>query len=271
MSDYIIEEFYEEMKNVNFDVYGILDSSNKIHTLGTDSKLIGRIFEMYTEPVLQKIAKKHGLVLLTPDKQNFYPDFIMMEEGKPKTKIAIDVKSSYVKTDNFSFVFTLGAFGSYMRDNSKNIVGDYSDYIKHYAICFTYKRNGRAQESQIFDYEERSTIEQPFYDVKYCIQEKYKIAGDAPGSGNTENIGSFRTNSMEALKKGEGPFSELGIDVYDIYWKYYPRYTNPNKHYTSLNEFTTWFFEQKPTDIELFREYDYDDVVARLKAHAEKL
>lgn len=76
---------------------------------------------------------------------------------------------------------------------------------------------------------------------------------------------------MEALKKGEGPFSELGIDVYDIYWKYYPRYTNPNKHYTSLNEFTTWFFEQKPTDIELFREYDYDDVVARLKAHAEKL
>lgn len=166
MSDYIIEEFYEEMKNVNFDVYGILDSSNKIHTLGTDSKLIGRIFEMYTEPVLQKIAKKHGLVLLTPDKQNFYPDFIMMEEGKPKTKIAIDVKSSYVKTDNSSFVFTLGAFGSYMRDNSKNIVGDYSDYIKHYAICFTYKRNGRAQESQIFDYEERSTIEQPFYDVK---------------------------------------------------------------------------------------------------------
>ena len=42
----VFEEFYEEMKNVNFDVYGIVDSSNKIHTLGTDSKLIGRIFEM---------------------------------------------------------------------------------------------------------------------------------------------------------------------------------------------------------------------------------
>lgn len=87
MSDYIIDEFYEEMKNVDFDVYGILDSSNKIHTLGTDSKLIGRIFEMYMEPILDRIAKRNGFVLSTPDKQNFYPDFILMEEKNPKTKV----------------------------------------------------------------------------------------------------------------------------------------------------------------------------------------
>lgn len=271
MRDYIIDEFYEGMKNVNFDVYGVLDSSNKIHTLGTDSKLIGRIFEMIAEPILSGIAKRHGLVLLTPDKQNFYPDFIIMEKGKPETKIAIDVKSSYVKKNNSSFVFTLGAYGSYMRDNTKNIVGCYSDYIRHYAICFTYRRNDRAQESQVFDYEERNEIKCPFFDVEYCIQEKYKIAGDVPGSGNTENIGSFRTNSMELLKKGKGPFAELGIDVYDIYWKYYPRYTNPIKHYTSLPGFAEWFFKQDPKEIKLFREFDYDSVAERLKTYTLKL
>ena len=57
MSDYIIDEFYEEMEHVKFEAYGILDSSNKIHTLGTDSKIIGRIFEMLAQPVLEKNCK----------------------------------------------------------------------------------------------------------------------------------------------------------------------------------------------------------------------
>lgn len=61
MDDYIIDEFYEEMEKVKFETYGILDSSNKIHTLGTDSKIIGRIFEMLTQPVLETIAKRHYL------------------------------------------------------------------------------------------------------------------------------------------------------------------------------------------------------------------
>ena len=76
---------------------------------------------------------------------------------------------------------------------------------------------------------------------------------------------------MEALKNGDGPFAELGIDVYDIYWKYYPRYTNPNKHYTSLEEFATWFLKQRPTDIELFRKFNYDDVVTKLEAFVKKM
>lgn len=95
MEDFIIEEFYEGMKDIDFNAYGIIDASNKIHTLGTASKIIGRIFEMYTEPVLSEIAKKHGMVIVTTEKQNYYPDFIMMVEGKTESKIAIDVKTSY--------------------------------------------------------------------------------------------------------------------------------------------------------------------------------
>ena len=75
--DIFISEFYDEMRKVKFESYGILDSSNRIHTLGTDSKIIGRIFEMFSQPVLNSIAKRHGLLLTTPESQTVYPDFIL--------------------------------------------------------------------------------------------------------------------------------------------------------------------------------------------------
>ncbi|MGN1381807.1 MAG: type II restriction endonuclease, partial [Eubacterium sp.] len=191
MSDFIIDEFYEEMKHVSFDAYGILDSNDMIHTLGTDSKIIGRIFEMITEPVLRKIADRHNLQLKTPEAQTVYPDFVLMENAQSKKKIAIDVKTTYVDTPNSTIKFTLGSFGSYMRNNTKNIEYEYTDYIKHYVIGFVYQRNDLAQESRVYNFADRNQITFPYKNVRYFIQEKYKIAGDKPGSGNTENIGSF--------------------------------------------------------------------------------
>lgn len=66
------------------------------------------------------------------------------------------------------------------------------------------------------------------------------IAGDKPGSGNTENIGSFSTKNFNDLKNGNGPFSTLGQDAFDIYWKYYPKYRAQEKAYTTLEEFLEW-------------------------------
>lgn len=269
--DFIIDEFYEEMSQVKFEAYGILDTSNRIHTLGTDSKIIGRIFEMFAQPVLEKIARRHGLMLTTPESQTVYPDFIMMENARSKNKIAIDIKTTYIDTDQSTIKFTLGSFGSYMRNNTKNIEYYYTDYSKHYVIGFVYKRNGQAQESQVFDYADRDQIQFPFYDVKYFIQEKYKIAGDKPGSGNTENIGSFSTKRFLDLKEGNGPFSALGVDAFDIYWKYYPKYRSAEKSYTSLEEFLVWFPEQDPAEIELLHQYDYEQTRRRVLAYAEAL
>ena len=39
----LIEIFYEKMEKQNFEAYGMLDAQNRIHTFGTDSKIIGRI------------------------------------------------------------------------------------------------------------------------------------------------------------------------------------------------------------------------------------
>ena len=264
MYDFIIEEFYQEMKNVDLNVYGILDADNQIHTLGTDSKIIGRVFEMLTQPVLKRIAERNDMILATPESQTVYPDFIMMTDKESKHKIAIDVKTTYVEKDNSRIVFTLGSYASYIRNNTKNIEFEYTDYIKHYVIGYIYKRNGEAQESDVIQYSERDRIQTPYYDVKYFIQEKYKIAGDKPGSGNTENIGSFVTKDFTDLKEGRGPFSELGVDMFDIYWKYYPQYrsSKEEKNYTSLPEFYTWFMKQSKDSIKLFHKYNYDEVYA---------
>lgn len=271
MDEFLINDFYAEMKKVDFKPYGIIDASNKIHTLGTDSKIIGRIFEMLTQPVLETIAKRHNMVLKTPESQTVYPDFIMMTNDSSKEKIAIDIKSTYVDNDSSTIKFTLGSFGSYMRNNTKNIEYKYTDYVKHYVIGFVYKRNGKAQESAVYDYSARSKIEFPFYDVKYFIQEKYKISGDKPGSGNTENIGSFPTRNFVELRNGEGPFSRLGIDAFDLYWKYYPKYRRNNDCYKSLPEFAGWFIKQSPNDVVLLHKYDYNTTYQRISSYLDKL
>jgi hypothetical protein len=56
-------------------------------------------------------------------------------------------------------------------------------------------------------------------DFTFFVQEKYKIAADRPGSGNTKNIGSV--TKIEDLVNGKGPFSKLGEKVFDDYWMYY--------------------------------------------------
>ena len=260
MPDFLISSFYKKMANVNFEAYGILDSSNNIHTLGTDSKIIGRIFEMYSQPVLEQIAAENGYILKTPTSQTVYPDFIMMKSECSNEKIAIDIKSTYVDSDQSSIKFTLGSFGSYMRNNTKNIEYKYTDYIKHYVIGFVYKRNDAAQESRVYKYDDRENIVFPYFDVKYFIQEKYKIAGDKPGSGNTENIGSFATKNLLDLKDGKGPFNKLGQDIFDIYWKYYPKYRATEQPYTSLNAFLDWL-PQNFDSVKLLHEFDVELVL----------
>lgn len=151
-----------------------------------------------------------------------------------------------------------------MRNNTKNIAYRYTDYSKHYVIGFIYKRNDRAQESRVYKYENRKEVIFPYTNVKYFMEEKYKIAGDKPGSGNTENIGSFPTRNFLELQNGQGPFSELGQDVFDIYWKYYPKYRATEKPYTSLSEFLVWL-PAHIDSVELLHDFDADIVLGNIE------
>lgn len=232
------------VKNINWEISALINSDNRMISLGSDSKLIGRIFELLSHSILQEIADENNFILQPSDRQTVYPDFTLMKNEDDPPKIAIDIKTTY-RTFNKNgepgnYSFTLGSYTSYMRNETKNIMYPYSQYDKHYVIGFIYTRNREADEGKIYGIEQIGELPVPYKDVEVFVQEKYKIAGEKPGSGNTENIGSFKTNNMDYLINGEGPFSVLGISVFDDYWAGYPEYRASSKNYTSLEEYFTY-------------------------------
>lgn len=233
----LIRSFYDKAKNINFNVTGLLLENNDVLSLGSDSKLIGRIFELVSFGILSSICKENGWTLEETESQTVYPDFtIIMEDNK---KIAIDIKTTYrrynARGQIRKFGFTLGAFASFLRNNTKNIAYPYDQYIKHYVIGFIYNRVSGSRAGQVLHIGD--TIQPPYNGVEYFIQEKYKIAGDKPGSGNTENIGSILSSDINDFIQGNGVFAELGNDVFEDYWRGYPRYRSAEKAYTTLQQY----------------------------------
>ena len=84
-----------EKKDINWEVSAIISPNKKLYSLGSDSKLIGRIFELLSYSILQEIADENGLILYPSKKQTIYPDFTLMKSKDDKEKIAIDIKSTY--------------------------------------------------------------------------------------------------------------------------------------------------------------------------------
>ncbi len=240
-----ISEFYEKVKNHDIDwtIKGLLGSNNKVYALGSDSKLIGRIFEIISAPIIEEIAKEHDLVVQIPEKQNTYPDFTLMRSTDDKEKIAIDIKTTY-KEGNSQLGFTLGSFTSYLRNNTKNIEFPYDQYKEHYIIGFVYERNSQATEGEVVTLNQANALIPPYLNVEYFVQKKINITGETKGSGNTDNIGSIKGKNIEFFKEGNGPFSVLPYKVYEHYWRNFPKNTESPKHFTDLPSYFTWLEEK---------------------------
>lgn len=240
-----IKLVYDELerKNINWQVKGLINSNKKVFTIGNDSKLIGRIFELLIAAVLEDIAITTGYELIASESQTVYPDFNLVNI-KTGDKIAIDIKTTYrrrnTKGDLTNIGFTLGSFASFLRNNTKNIQFPYNQYSKHYVIGFIYDRAENSTEGRIININELDNIICPYDNIEFFVQEKYRIAGDKPGSGNTENIGSFKTNESKLIKKGLGPFSYLGNEIFEDYWRNYPKYREFKKNYSCLKEYFNW-------------------------------
>ena len=112
-------------KRINWEVSALVSPDGKLFSLGSDSKLIGRIFELISYNILQEIADENGMILHPSEAQTVYPDFTLMRSEDDKEKIAVDIKTTYRKFlkngKPSGYVFTLGSFASYMRDGKKNI------------------------------------------------------------------------------------------------------------------------------------------------------
>ena len=77
----------------------------------------------------------------------------------------------------------------------------------------------------------------------FFVAEKWRIASDKSGSGNTANIGSI--NNIADIVEGKGMFSKLGEEWFDDYWMNYKKITVPDgkggtKKITNLKEFVAY-------------------------------
>lgn len=251
-TDEIIEAVNSILPSTQEDwqLVGVLNKDADIYTFGSDSKIIGRLFEIIAKQYLEKAGDLLGYELYEATQQTVYPDFYF--EKANKQRIAIDIKSTYRKFSSSGkvrpFNFTQGSFTSYLRNNTKNIDGTYDMYDKHYVLGFVYTRFLDASDG-IFSLDDLDKIKSPYKDVEIIFMEKYRIGGDKKGSGNTDNIATFKSNSAKAFNYGAGPFAFLGKDIYEHYWRNYPKNTDSietkNSLYNSLPSYFDWL-EKKP-------------------------
>jgi hypothetical protein len=206
--------------NGDWVVKGFIDIAKNIYTISVDTKVISKIMELLIFPGICMFAEKNELKIMLSKEQNFYPDITFID--KNENKYAVDIKSTYRKDEKSVNGMTLGAFTGYFRDrkSTKNITFPYDEYIGHYVLGIIYTRSEDAvDERKIYQLNDLQKITSVAKDFEFFVQEKYKIAIDRPGSGNTKNIGGV--TNIEALKTGKGPFVELGEEIFNDYWMFY--------------------------------------------------
>lgn len=199
---------------LGWDIKGIIDSQKRIYTINDDTKLISKVFELIVTPLVLEIGKKYGVEIILSDRQTVYPDFTIVLPDQ--TRYALDVKSTYRRNENRVAGFTLGSYTGYLRNPTKNIMFPYPEYKQHWVLGFIYTREENANDN-IVTLDKIDSITPAIRDIEIIVQEKYKIASDRPGSGNTANIGS--AIDIGVLKNGAGVFSKFGEKEFEKYWR----------------------------------------------------
>lgn len=225
-------------------VKGFIDIYRNIYSISGDTKIISKLIELMAIPAIVEFAKRHDYQLVLSEHQNYYPDIsLIAPEG---TKIAVDLKSTYRVSANRVNGFTLGAFTGYFRDrtSTKNITFPYQSYAAHFVLGILYSRtDGVTDERRVYTLDEMLEIVSVIRDFQFLLQEKWRIAYDHPGSGNTKNIGSIK--EIQALMGGHGPFEPYGEAVFADYWTNYltrdmARAIDSTVPYRNLDEYWQW-------------------------------
>ena len=225
-------------------VKGFIDVFRTIYTISVDTKVISKIMELMLLPVIGAFAEEHGYRLELSDHQNHYPDLTLT--APDETRIALDLKSTYRLNATRANGFTLGAFTGYFRDrqSTKNVTYPYASYSAHLILGIIYSRCDNAlDEQRTYTIDDLPHIASVIGDFEVLLQEKWRLASDRPGSGNTKNIGSATTSTD--LLTGNGVFAPHGPDVFDQYWMNYQTQDMAEKigsvrPYATLPEYWAW-------------------------------
>ena len=205
--------------------------------------------EIHLFPKILEFAKAHDYIVVLADHQNYYPDISFVTSDGEETKFAVDFKTTYRNSEKLFLCngFTLGSHGKYFekRTSTKNIQFPYGEYAGHYCLGIIYDRVDCSTIDETKSYEvcDLRSIASVVKNFHFFAVEKWRIASDKSGSGNTANIGSI--NNIDDIVSGKGMFSQLGEDWFDDYWMNYKKITIPDGHgstkkITSLTEFVNY-------------------------------
>ena len=230
-------------------IKGFIDTYKNIYTISSDTKVISKILEIHLFPEILAFAESIGYFMVLPEHQNYYPDLSFVNANDERIKFALDLKTTYHLDEYIGFCngFTLGSHGEYFtnRESTKNIQFPYGAYAGHFCLGIIYSRakDSHLGETKTHNLEELHSITSVIGDFDFFVAEKWRIASDKSGSGNTANIGSIA--KVEDLIEGKGVFSELGEEWFDDYWMNYGKIIikdedGKTKKITNLEDFVNY-------------------------------
>lgn len=240
---------YVATKDGQWAVKGFIDVYKNIYTISADTKIVSKILEIHLFPKLLEFAEQQGYLVVLPDHQNYYPDLSFISKNDEQIKFAVDFKTTYklLNYPGFCNGFTLGSHGEYFinRHSTKNIQFPYKDYLGHFCLGIIYARleDGDIDDTKIFQIPQLRSITSVIGNFEFFVAEKWKIASDKSGSGNTANIGSI--SKISDILNGRGSFAQLGESWFDDYWMNYGKITitteqGKTKRITNLEDFVRY-------------------------------
>lgn len=224
---------YVSASDNGWTIKGFIDIFENIYTISADTKIISKILEIHLFSKFLEFANQNNYELILAEKQNWYPDISFVSKENTEIKFAVDLKTTFRLAANPAFCngFTLGSHGEYFinRNSTKNIQFPYNQYLGHYCLGILYSRKALTylEEAIIYKRENLDKIPSVIGDFEFFACEKWQIASDKRGSGNTANIGSI--NYIKDILDGRGMFGKLGEKWFDEYWINYGKIIVPNE------------------------------------------
>lgn len=215
----------EIVQNDEWTIRGFIDVFKNIYTISADTKIISKILEIHLFPHFLSFAERIGYRIELATHQNWYPDLTFINKENPEIKFAVDLKTTYRDKDYPGFCngFTLGSHGEYFvdRTSSKNIQYPYGQYSGHFCLGIIYSRVELPEDEEfhIYPMDDIEAIPAVIRSLLFFAEEKWRIAGDKGGSGNTANIGSIQY--IPDILNGNGVFAKAGEAYFDDYWANY--------------------------------------------------
>lgn len=207
---------------VAWTMRGFIDIFQNIYAISSDTKIISKVLEIHLFPHILAFAEQIGYDIEFAAHQNWYPDLTFIAKEDRNRKFAVDLKTTYKDEayPGFCNGFTLGSHGEYFiqRTSRKNIQYPYDEYSGHFCLGIIYSRSSLVQNeaTHIYSVAEVESIPAVIKDFIFFAEEKWKIASDKQGSGNTANIGSIK--KIDDILSGNGVFAKAGEELFDDYW-----------------------------------------------------